>query len=233
MKQNFPQIAALTIDLDDTLWPVWPAIQGAERQLHAWLAVHAPRFAQSHDVQGLRALRDQVALEHPEWGHDFTAVRLESLRRGLTNHGYSMGLAEPAFEVFFAARHEVNFYADVEQALARLSQRFPLLALSNGNARLDRVGLHQFFVGAVSAKQVGVAKPDARIFQHACSLLNLPASQVLHVGDDLDLDVAGAVAAGLQAVWVCRSDTAHAHRAAPLGVDRVADLLALADALGC
>ncbi len=233
MKKNFPQIAALTIDLDDTLWPVWPAIQGAEQQLHAWLADHAPRLAQTHDVQGLRALRDQVAQERPDWSHDFTAVRLESLRRGLAQHGYSTDLAEPAFEVFFAARHEVSFYADVEQALARLSQRFPLLALSNGNAQLDRVGLSQFFAGAVSAKQVGVAKPDARIFHHACSVLNLPTSQVLHVGDDLDLDVAGARDAGLQAVWVCRGDTAHAHRAAPSGVNTVADLLALADALNC
>jgi FMN hydrolase / 5-amino-6-(5-phospho-D-ribitylamino)uracil phosphatase len=233
MQKKFPQIAALTIDLDDTLWPVWPAIQRAEQQLHAWLVDHAPRMAQTHDVQGLRTLRDQVAQERPEWGHDFTAVRLESLRRGLAQHGYDTDLAEPAFEVFYAARHNVNFYADVEPALARLSRRFPLLALSNGNARLDRVGLEGFFVGTVSAKEVGVAKPNARIFQHACNVLKLPASQVLHVGDDLDLDVAGAVASGLQAVWICRGDTAHAHRAPALGTHTVADLLALADLLGC
>jgi HAD superfamily hydrolase (TIGR01549 family) len=233
MKKNFPQIAALTVDLDDTLWPVWPAIQGAEQQLHDWLVTHAPRLALTHDVQGLRALRDQVARERPDWGHDFTAIRLESLRRGLADHGYSTDLAEPAFDVFFAARHEVSFYADVEPALVRLSRRFPLLALSNGNARLDRVGLDRFFVGTVSAREIGVAKPDGRIFQHACSLLNLPASQVLHVGDDLDLDVAGALAAGLQAVWVRRSDTAHAGRPEPTSAHTVDNLLALADALGC
>lgn len=233
MQKNFPQIAALTIDLDDTLWPVWPAIDYAERQLHAWLATHAPRFAHTHGVQELRALRNQVALERPDWSHDFTAVRLESLRRGLTDHGYSTDMAEPAFEVFFAARHEVNFYADVEQALARLSRRFPLLALSNGNASLQRVGLSDFFVGAVNAKQVGVSKPDARIFHHACTTLGLPAAQVLHVGDDLDLDVAGAQAAGLQAVWVCRSDTVHANRSVPASLHTVPDLLALAECLGC
>jgi FMN hydrolase / 5-amino-6-(5-phospho-D-ribitylamino)uracil phosphatase len=233
MKKKFPQIAALTIDLDDTLWPVWPAIERAEQRLHAWLADHAPRMAQTHDVQGLRALRDQVAQERPEWGHDFTAVRLESLRRGLVQHGYSSNLAEPAFDVFFAARHEVNFYADVEPALARLSRRFPLLALSNGNARLERVGLDKLFLGTVSAREVGVAKPHVRIFQHACGVLNLPASQVLHVGDDLDLDVAGALAAGLHAVWVCRSDTAHAARPQPVSALTVHDLLDLADALGC
>lgn len=228
---KFSQVAALTIDLDDTLWPVWPAIERAELRLHAWLVVHAPAFAQAVDVQGLRLLRDDVATEHPQWAHDFTAIRIESLRRGLSRHGYSPDLAEPAFEVFFAARHEVEFYADVQDALQRLSSRFPLLALSNGNANVQRVGLSDFFVGTVNAKQVGVGKPDARIFQRACATLNLPAARVLHVGDDLDLDVAGAQAAGLQAVWVRRSDTAHAHR--PSSAHTVADLLALANCLGC
>ena len=233
VTKNFSEIAALTIDLDDTLWPVWPAIQGAEQQLHAWLSLHAPLFAQSHDVQGMRVLRDQVARERPEWGHDFTAIRLESLRRGLAGHGYSSELAEDAFEVFYTARHDVCFYSDVPLALERLSRRFPLLSLSNGNARLDRVGLERFFVGSVSAKQVGIGKPDIRIFNQACNVLNLPAAQVLHVGDDLDLDVAGALAAGLQAVWVRRDDTAHADRSAPIAVPTFENLLDLADALAC
>jgi 2-haloalkanoic acid dehalogenase type II len=230
-SMKFPQVAGLTIDLDDTLWPVWPAIERAEQQLHAWLLLNAPAFAHAVDVPGLRLLRDQVAVAHPQWAHDFTAIRLESLRQGLMQHGCTPELAEPAFEVFFSARHEVQLYADVQVALQRLSSRFPLLALSNGNADVQRVGLSEFFVGSVNAKQVGVGKPDARIFQRACSALGLPSAQVLHVGDDLDLDVAGARAAGLQAVWVRRSDTAHAHRAAP--AHTVSDLLDLADLLGC
>jgi FMN hydrolase / 5-amino-6-(5-phospho-D-ribitylamino)uracil phosphatase len=194
--KNFPRIAAITLDLDDTLWPVWPAIEQAERQLHAWLALHAPGLAQAVDIQGLRQLRDQVAQECPQWAHDFTAVRLESLRRGLTQHGHSAELAEPAFEVFFEARHAVSFYADVQTALQRLAARFPLLALSNGNANLNRVGLSHFFVGAINAKQVGVGKPDVRIFDHACATLNLPAAQVLHVGDDSRCD-GGRLAGGM------------------------------------
>ena len=36
------RISAISLDLDDTLWPVWPAIERAERVLHAWLVKEAP-----------------------------------------------------------------------------------------------------------------------------------------------------------------------------------------------
>jgi putative hydrolase of the HAD superfamily len=53
------RIRALTLDLDDTLWPVWPAIQRAEAALHGWLLRHAPATAARFDVVALRALRDR------------------------------------------------------------------------------------------------------------------------------------------------------------------------------
>ena len=39
------RVRALTLDLDDTLWPVWPIIDRAEQVLHDWLASNAPLTA--------------------------------------------------------------------------------------------------------------------------------------------------------------------------------------------
>ena len=39
------RIRAITLDLDDTLWPIWPTITRAENVLQAWLADHAPATA--------------------------------------------------------------------------------------------------------------------------------------------------------------------------------------------
>ena len=39
------RIQAITLDLDDTLWPIWPTIQRAEQALAAWLAERAPGAA--------------------------------------------------------------------------------------------------------------------------------------------------------------------------------------------
>jgi HAD superfamily hydrolase (TIGR01549 family) len=226
-------IVALTLDLDDTLWPVWPAIARAEQRLHTWLCTHAPATAQRFDLAGLRLLRDEVGRERFDLVHDLTEVRRESLRRALRAAGDDAALAEPAFEVFYAGRHEVTLYADVLSALERLAARFPLWALTNGNADIARVGLGRFFRGSLSARECGVGKPDARIFSLACSHLGVSPANVLHVGDDLVLDVAGALAAGLQAAWIVREDTAHRGRDAPDGVQTHGNLMELAQQLGC
>lgn len=197
-------IKALTLDLDDTLWPVWPAIQRAEHELHAWLAQNANATARRFDVAGLRALREAVATENPHWGHDFTRMRRESLTRALTLAGDDASLAAPAFEVFFAARNRVELYADVRPALEVLARRRPIVALTNGNADLRSIGLAQHFIATVSAREFGIGKPDARIFHEACRLVDAQPHQVLHIGDDWALDVVGAHGAGMRSAWVRR-----------------------------
>jgi HAD superfamily hydrolase (TIGR01509 family) len=100
----------------------------------------------------------------------------------------------------------VVLFDDSEPALAQLAARWPILALSNGNADVQRIGLGAYFCGSVSARDVGAAKPDARIFQAACAHLQLAPWQILHVGDDEALDVIGALDAGMQTAWVNRTD---------------------------
>ena len=206
MNQLHPtRIRAITLDLDDTLWPVWPAIERAEATLQAWLRQHAPQTAARFDLDGMRAMRAAVTAEHPALTHDLSALRRESIRRMLDASGEAPSLAEPAFEVFFAARQRVDLYDDALPALQRLAGRWPLLALSNGNADIARIGLSPWFQGSLAARDIGVGKPDARIFQTACERLGCRPDEVLHVGDDLALDVHGALAAGLQAAWICRA----------------------------
>lgn len=228
-------VLALTLDLDDTLWPIAPVIERAEARLHDWLVRHAPATALRFPVIEMRALRARVGHEHPEWRHDLSALRLHATRQALLASGDDPALAEPAFELFFAERQRVEYYADVVEALERLAARFPLLALSNGNADLAATGLDRWLVGAVSARSCGVAKPDARIFAAACAQLGLAPGQVMHVGDDWALDIAGAHEAGLHTAWVQRVPTASAAGPLPPRSSvhlQVPDLLALADALG-
>jgi 2-haloalkanoic acid dehalogenase type II len=225
-------LTALTLDLDDTLWPVWPAIERAEDRLIRWLAEHAPATARVHDRATLRALRNTVAMEQPQWVHDLSRVRLESIRRALQEQGEDPALAEGAFEVFFAERQRVDLFADVLPALDRLAARWPIVALSNGNADVAKVGLGRYFKASISAREFGRGKPEAAIFHAACRLAGAPPSAVLHVGDDGQLDVDGALDAGLLAAWIERPDLPPP--APPKGAPnhRVTDLLMLADRLG-
>jgi putative hydrolase of the HAD superfamily len=139
--------------------------------------------------------------------------------------------AEAAFDVFFAARHDLELYPEVAEALARLARRYPLFALSNGNADIGRTAVGPWFRGALSAREFGIGKPDPRIFHEACRRLSCAPGEVLHVGDDLMLDVLGARAAGMQTYWLRRPPCEPVD--AGCDVATVACLASLADALGC
>ena len=209
-------VRAICLDLDDTLWPVWPTIARAELALQGWLKLRAPGAAALvADSQARAALRQQVMDAHPALHHDLSHQRQALIRLALHQCGEDTAHAPEAFEVFFAERNRVDFYDDALPALAQLAARFPLLAVSNGNADLARVGVDHLFAGSVSARDAGVAKPDGRIFAAAASRLGLAPQQVLHVGDDPALDVLGALAAGMQAVWVNRDGKFWAHEAKP------------------
>jgi len=223
-------IRAITLDLDDTLWPIWPAIVRAEQALHDWLAQRAPRTAQRYPVLTMRAVRAGLLEQHPELTHDFAAQRRLTIAHALRDSGEDDALAEAAFEVFCVERNRVDLFPGASDALARLARRFPIAALTNGSADLARIGIEQHFVFQLGAHEHGAAKPDASIFHAACERLGMAPEQVLHVGDDPQLDVLGAHHAGLRSAWINRSASAWSeHRITPDFI--VSDLTELADQL--
>ncbi len=197
-------IRAITLDLDDTLWPVAPVIERAERILHEWCVRNAPKFAHALPPPEFALYRRSLARELPGMAHDFTALRHEALRRALRHYEEDPELADPAMDVFLAARNEVELYPDAQAALERLAGRYRLAVISNGNADVARIGIGQYFDAVINARGVGHAKPDPRIFAAACTELDVAAASVLHVGDDPDLDVRAAVAAGARSAWLNR-----------------------------
>ena len=206
MTLDLSRIRAITLDLDDTLWPVWPTIARAETALQGWLAEQAPATAALYAQSGTRsAHREHIRSTHPELAHDLSTQRREAIRMGLVQAGDDPALADDAFEVFFAERQRVDLFADALPALEYLSGRFPIVALSNGNADVQRVGLGRYFHASVSAKDAGVAKPDARIFLLGAEAAGVAPAQVLHIGDDVAMDGVGALAVGMQMAWVNRA----------------------------
>lgn len=210
------KIKAISIDLDDTLWPIWPTIEKAEKALHDWLGQNAPMAAALFSSPAaLREIRDHMAVSRPELKHDMSALRRESIRLALYRAGENPLLADAAFEVFFAERQRVTLFEDAGPALEFLAARFPLVSLSNGNANLELVGIAPMFRAAISAREFGVGKPDPRIFHAAAGAVEVQPEEVLHVGDDPTLDALGALNAGMQAAWLNRSDVMWPHEAEP------------------
>lgn len=221
------QIRAVSLDLDDTLWPIAPVIERVERTVDDWLREHCPEVAAAWPIESLRALRDEVASEHPELAHDFGAQRRLTLQRAFAPFELGDDWIDRTYEVYVRVRNEVECYADTMNALTRMAARFPLIGITNGTAQLERTGLHEHFRFSVNAVDAGVAKPDRGIFHHACERLGVLPGNVLHVGDDPLADVVGARDAGMRTVWLNRMGASWQHETMP---DlEMADLDALAD----
>jgi putative hydrolase of the HAD superfamily len=200
-----PRLRLITVDLDETVWPCIPVIRAAEDAVHGWLRQAAPRLAATHDVARLREHRIGVMQRRPEIAHDITAVRRESLRELLAACGEDPALAAAAVEVFLEARHRVEPFPDVRETLARWRGRYTLVAVTNGNASVDRTPLKDSFDLALSAAAVGAMRPDPALFNAALRFAGVTPGEALHVGDDPRLDVAAARAAGMRTAWVNRA----------------------------
>ena len=222
-------LRAVTLDLDDTLWAIAPVVVRAEEALHAWFSRHCPRVAERFPIPGMRALREKIAREHPHLAHDFTEQRRLSLLAALRECGEDEAHVDAAFDAFFAARNSVELYPEVADALHRIDRCVPMAALTNGNADLVRIGLMPHFRFSLCARGFGIGKPDPAIFLRACDQLGCAPHEVLHVGDDAELDVIGARRAGLRAAWLHRGELDWHHDAEHAPERVLRDLTELAE----
>jgi FMN phosphatase YigB (HAD superfamily) len=203
------EIDAISLDLDDTLWPVVPALIKAEQAMHDWLLERAPATAAICSTDRLKEIRLLLVMANAERAHDLGWLRLQSLREALKEGGDDPALAVGAFNVFLDGRQRVTLYDDVEEVLRRWKSRYKLLVVTNGNADIERIGIAGYFDVYAAAHELGVGKPDPHIFEQACSRAGVVPSRVLHVGDDFELDVLGARSAGMHAAWLRRPDLEH------------------------
>ncbi|PVZ86401.1 5-amino-6-(5-phospho-D-ribitylamino)uracil phosphatase YigB [Serratia sp. S1B] len=198
-------LAALTFDLDDTLYDNRPVIQQAEQQSIAFLQNYHPGLSHFQSVDFYR-LRQELREQDPEIYHDVTqwrwrAVHLALSRQGLRDAQASSG-ADAAMQNFALWRSCIEIPETTHTTLQALGRSYPLVAITNGNADPALCGLAGYFQFVLRSGPDGRAKPYQDMYRLAAQRLGIAPEQILHVGDDLTTDVAGALRAGLQACWV-------------------------------
>lgn len=197
-------VRLITVDLDDTLWPVGPVIGHAESTLYDWLVRNAPLLTADYDLTALRIHRKELAEREPERAHNLTWLRHRHLSILLRKFDYAPELADDAVEIFRRARNRVSLFDDVIPVLDVLRSRHLLVSLTNGNVDLDQTPLRGFFEHHIDAVEAGAAKPDPAMFRLALDRVKESPARALHLGDDPVRDIAPAKALGMTAVWVNR-----------------------------
>ncbi len=197
-------IKAVAFDLDDTLWPIAPTIDRAERAMTEWIAREYPHVANQFDINTLRLLRASLVAANPALKNDVLNLRRGTIRAAFEEGGESEAAADRAFDFFRGERNRVQFFPDALPALERLKSRFRLAVISNGFADVKAIGIDEHFESVVSAHEIGVSKPDPKIYAACIERIGLEAGEIIYVGDDPANDVIGPCTAGMQAAWINR-----------------------------
>ena len=146
------------------------------------------------------------AIQRPTF-RTLRAIQGEVLRQLLRRFEVD-GDASPYVELFFEVTTKVELYPDAREVLSGLG---PVRSAIVSNADHEHLAAWDFALPVefiLVSEAVRAYKPHPVVFRSALDRLGLHADDVLHVGDSLVDDVAGAKAVGLRVAWVNRGGRA-------------------------
>jgi putative hydrolase of the HAD superfamily len=184
----------------------------ARRAIAAEIAYYRAHFDDGSDPAALAALRGRCA---------------EALRSALPAGAAVAEIDTDALTAALLASLRFSAFADARPALVEArSRRRRLVVVSNWDVSLhevlERLELAPLLDGIVTSAAVGARKPSAAIFERALAVAEVRPRDAAHVGDSVEDDVAGARAAGIEAILLRRDGSA-----GPAGVRTIASLAAL------
>ncbi|WP_213814426.1 GNAT family N-acetyltransferase [Glaciihabitans sp. dw_435] len=212
-----PRVSVVLFDLDDTLF--------AHRRAVA-IGVTAHREALGGRIAAADAVAELArwhALEELHYHRylsgelDYLGQRRARSRAFVEPFGITLAddrVADAWFDAYLVEYQRAwTLHDDTLDCLTELSELHPAVRLgiiTNGDlhfqqSKLDGVGITAWFEHVITSGELGYAKPDPRIFAHACREFGVRAAQALYVGDRLRTDAIGAANAGLTGVWLDRT----------------------------
>ena len=201
------KISVISFDGDMTLWDFWKVMRHSLKQTLLELQKQIPtQRALDLTVDEMIAIRDQFAEEMKGEIWSLLEIRERAFERTLEHVGHpDKDLAAHLNAIYRKHRYgDIELYSDVIPTFDILAPHFKLGLLSNGNTYPASCGLEGRFAFVVFSQDVHVEKPDPKIFQITAERAGCELSQMLHVGDSLKNDVAGAKNAGAPSVWLNR-----------------------------
>lgn len=213
-------IRLVLFDLDDTLFAHREAVEEGVRAHRRTIGLGGDDHT---EFARWNALEEEHYHRYLSGELDFLEQRRERVRGFLDPHGLTVSNDEA--DAWFADylehyRRAWALHADAAPLLDELTARgIHTGIITNGDiafqsAKLEGLEITGRFEHVVASGEVGVAKPDARIFHHACGLYDLPPASAMYVGDRLGTDAIGAHDAGLTGVWLARGGTDESQRLA-------------------
>tara|TARA_R110001583_G_scaffold99273_1_gene244564 strand:- start:9894 stop:10607 length:714 start_codon:yes stop_codon:yes gene_type:complete len=196
---------AISFDLDDTLYDNRPIIKKAEKDFLLYLNETYPELSELTAHQ-CKLYKKHVLRENPSLINDVSLLRLKILQRIMVIYGIAeykaIEYAQSAFAEFLRLRSDFTVPVESIALLEKLSQSYPVIAITNGNVNEKQIGLQDKFKFILKAGGHFNAKPQPDLFIEAAKRLDIEVSDILHIGDHLISDVFGAQNNHAQAIWL-------------------------------
>ena len=203
------KISTISFDGDMTLWDFRKVMRHSLKQTLVELQKQVPTpRASKLTIDEMITIRDQFAEEVKGEIWSLLEIRERAFERTLEHVGHpDKDLAIHLNAIYRKHRFEdIELYPDVIPTFDILAPHFKLGLLSNGNTYPERCGLEGRFAFVIFSQDVQVEKPDPKIFQITAERAGCELSQMLHVGDSLENDIAGAKNVGAPSVWLNRDE---------------------------
>ncbi len=201
MFKMLTDITTISFDLDDTLWSNKDVIFNARKKLYEKIIELYPDFENTFSAEYFNQFAMKI-YKQKDWKCDLTALRIAHIEQALLRANCSIEKVKELSDYYFYWRNQVKLFPDVEKTLAILASQYSLIAVTNGNANVNEIGIGQYFQFTVCAADVGVKKPSKILYEYAITQADQNPQKIVHVGDKYDEDVQGATAAGMKAIWV-------------------------------
>ena len=203
--KKMSKIKLITFDLDDTFWDIKSTIVNAEINSRKWIEDRIERRIEWGNIDDFLKIRNELIKDNPALSYDLGLLRKKIIsyhtQKYFRNQKDLDEFIEEAFMFFLEERHKVEFFDDVITVLEKLSSKYKLGVLTNGNADIKKLGIDHMFEFSLSSVDVKSNKPDQGHFVKAKELSQISFQNTLHVGDHPVNDVYGARKLGINVMW--------------------------------
>lgn len=175
-----------------------------EQEALAFMQNYHPSLRSFQNVD-LQRIRQAVREAEPEIYHDVTRWRHRAIEQAMRDAGLSaqeaIAGANAAMMHFAKWRSQIEVPQATHETLQQLAKNGrwwrSLTAMPSRNCLASAITLSLYCAPA----RMDVPSPLATCIS-AAEKLHVPIGEILHVGDDLTTDVAGAIRCGMQACWI-------------------------------
>lgn len=190
---------AMLFDLDDTLIDRDKAVD------NLFLLVLEKCYEDVSDTVKNNMLQKFKEYDKREYGISDKTIVLESLfdefaPKYRLPHNYIQDFWNENLPKCFSIDQNTSHF------LNQIKRHFKIGIITNGSthrqkAKIINTNLNNYFDTIIISEEVGLSKPDKRIFELALNKLNVQPEDVLFIGDDLEKDIAGPQNANIKGVW--------------------------------